>query len=209
MEKVPPKNLILLNPSEYFHALIEGAVESLKVDVTEHARVYLVNLLSHFISSENLFPPNAEGKPEDPALALQLASALEAESAEERRARLRKLGDFSLYIAGYFSHSLDRKLVDVDYYIDMGGSAYLEAANIPGRRAPLDVFRELGKRFPDMVDVLGQVSEESFIHQHRENDDKSLLRIYDLWAKTGSERLAKQLAKAGIQADLNIKKTKQ
>lgn len=210
MEKLAPKDVLLLKPTEYFNALIEGAITSLGISLSEHTRVYLVHLLEHFISSDNLFPRSATGKLQDQELALQLAAALEAEGVEERRARLRRLGDFSLYIAGYFSHSLEKKLVDVDYYIGMGGSAYLEAANLPGKQVTADVFGELGTKFPSMVDLLGQISEESFISHHSsENSPASLLRVYDLWTKTGSERLAQQLALAGIMADDQLKKTKQ
>ena len=37
---------------------------------------------------------------------------------------LKKLGDRSLYISGFFADSLQRKVVDVDYYAEMGGVAY-------------------------------------------------------------------------------------
>lgn len=210
MQKFSPKELLLINPAEYFHALLTGALEDLKIEVSEHAKFYLVNLLSHFISADNLFARNAEGKLEHPTLVLKLADAMNAESSEARRMRLKALGDCSLYIAGYFSHSLERKLVDVDYYIDMGGAAYTEAANIPGKLSVSEILGELGSRFPALVDVLGQVSEESFINQHAKSEDHdSLLRLYDLWAKTGSEKLAKQLALAGIVPEDNTKKSKQ
>src|SRR3989344_7658807 len=207
MEKLSPKELLLINPNEYFHALLTGALDELRVKLSEHAKFYVVHLLSHFISADNLFERNSEGKPEDPTLVLKLADAMSAAGAEVRRSRLKELGDCSLYIAGYFSHSLERKLVDVDYYIGMGGAAYTEAASIPGKMSTSEVFAELGSRFPALVDVLGQVSEESFLNQHSGDDHDALLRIYDLWSKTGSERLAKQLARAGILPE-DLKKTK-
>ena len=42
----------------------------------------------------------------------------------EQRARLRYLGDFSLFTSGFFSDSLSRRAVDVDYYVSMGEFAY-------------------------------------------------------------------------------------
>jgi hypothetical protein len=47
------------------------------------------------------------------------------------------------------------------------------------------------------VDALSQVSEESSFTR----DPDNLLRLYDLWAKTGSTRLAQKLTKAGIVLD--------
>jgi hypothetical protein len=144
--------------------------------------------------AENFFPTNAEGKPAS-TLTEQLGIALEETRPEQRALRLRQLGDFSLYVAGFFTDSLSRKLVDVDYYIGMGGAAYENVARLEEKRARAILFAELAGKFPQFVDVLAQVSEETGFQPDNSQD---LLRIYDLWSKTGSERLARQLAKAGI-----------
>lgn len=187
-------SILILNPGEYFQGAVSGAVASLKLDVSEHAQSYLVQLLGHYINMENFYPVDAAGRPAD-TLTQQLAAALEEESAEQRAKRLRQLGDFSLYVAGFFTDSLKRKLVDVDYYIGMGGAAYENVARLEEGRARSLLFLELAHNFPQFVDILGQISEETGFNPA---NDRDLLRVYDLWAKTGSERLAKQLAKAGI-----------
>ena len=56
-------------------------------------------------------------------LAFRLGRALET-GGSEQRARLRSLGDFSLFMSGFFSDSFRRSLVDVDYYKSMGEYAY-------------------------------------------------------------------------------------
>ena len=127
MAKNKMVSLIFLRPAEYFHGAIAGAMSSLNIKASDYARTYLANLLSQFISMDNLYPTDAEGRKTD-TLAMQLASALEEERSEKRAQRLRQMGDFSLYIAGFFSDSLNRKLVDVDYYIGMGGAAYENVA---------------------------------------------------------------------------------
>jgi hypothetical protein len=189
-------NILILNPSEYFHGAVDGALQELRVHASEHAKLYLVNLLSYFISYENLYPVSADGQRKD-TLTEKLAQALEEESAEAKAARFRQLGDYSLYIAGYFSDSLARKAVDVDYYIGMGGAAYEQVAALHLQRSRAEVFAELAMKFPLFVDVLAQISEETKL----KNGDNSqeLLRIYDVWSRTGSQRLAKQLSKAGIK----------
>ena len=40
-----------------------------------------------------------------------------------------RLGDVSLFIAGFFARSFARKLIDVDYHIAMGGNAYSSLAD--------------------------------------------------------------------------------
>jgi len=193
-----PKNnttgIIFLNPTEYFHGAVAGAVASLRLQVSEHAQHYLVQLLHGYISMDNFYPTDGEGNPAD-TLARQLAIALEAEASKERATRMRQLGDFSLYVAGFFSDSLSRKLVDVDYYIGMGGAAYENAAHLEDKRARSELFLELSHKFPSFVEVLAQISEETGFNPGNHRD---LLRVYDLWQKTGSEKLAKQLVKAGI-----------
>lgn len=192
----PNSSIIILNPVEYFHGAVTGAIASLKLEVSDHAQVYLVQLLGHYINTENFYPTDAEGKPAD-TLTQQLATALEEENSEARAKRMRQLGDFSLYIAGFFTDSLSRKLVDVDYYIGMGGAAYETVARMEERKSKAQLFLELSRKFPVFVDILSQISEETGFNP---SSHKDLLRVYDLWMKTGSDRLAKQLAKAGIVA---------
>jgi hypothetical protein len=150
--------------------------------------------MQRFINTENLYPVDSEGKPAE-TLTQQLAIALEEEKAEQRAFRLRQLGDHSLYVAGFFSDSLSRKLVDVDYYIGMGGAAYENVARLEDKKAKIDLFLELASKFSRFVDILSQISEETGF---RADNHQDLLRVYDLWLKTGSKKFANQLVKAGI-----------
>ncbi|MGZ3651691.1 MAG: hypothetical protein ACXVB9_12475 [Bdellovibrionota bacterium] len=202
-----PKNsttgIIFVNPNEYFQGAVSGAVANLRLQVSEHAQHYLVQLLGHFITTENLVPTDASGNPAD-TLTQQLALALEQAKAEQRAQRLRKLGDYSLYIAGFFSDSLSRKLVDVDYYIGMGCAAYENVAALEEKKNRAELFLELARKFPKFVEILAQISEETGFNPESHRD---LLRVYDLWVKTGSKKFANQLVKAGINPALPIKKT--
>jgi len=76
---------------------------------------------------------------------------MDAQSLGERRAALRKLGDAGSFISGLFADSLNRKLVDIDYYIAMGGSAYSYwhdlAKTDPEQSQHNCLFSELTKRF--------------------------------------------------------------
>jgi len=202
MAKNNTNNIIFLNPNEYFQGAVSGAVASLRVQVSEHAQHYLVQLLERFISMDNFYPTNGEGKPAD-TLTQQLAIALDEEKSTERAARLRKLGDFSLYVAGFFSDSLNRKLIDVDYYIGMGGAAYENAARLEAKKMRAEVLLELSHKFPKLVEVLGTISEESGFNP---DNHKDLLRVYDMWVKTGEKKFESRLVKAGIAPVTTIEK---
>jgi hypothetical protein len=87
---------------------------------------------------------------------------------------LRRLGDIALFIAGMFSPSLKRKVVGVDYYINMGGGAYDwlsdSLASTGDRSLDWKTFRELAENFQDMVFVLDDFAGNSGMRDAAEND---------------------------------------
>ena len=130
-------------------------------------------------------------------LAHMLADASEAPSPQQRDEALRRLGDVSLFIAGFFAQSFARKLVDIDYHIAMGGRAYGTLAdNLRGSlrgQAFAAVFLELAQKFQRLVDVLNEVAEMAYTHS-----DKDILRLYEIWLKTGSPRAFAILQRLGV-----------
>ncbi len=194
MKKVSTEMLVV-SPEEYFHQAVSSAISELKVETSDQAEAYVTNLLSHFISTDNLYPKcQSEDKEEETTLALRFLNALNDEFGQIDQEQFRQLGDFSLYIAGFFHESLKGKVVDISYYINMGRTAYRMVAQSPKYSSQNELFEELGDKFDSLVDVLGQVS----IEMNLRGDNKSLLKVYNMWVQTGSVRLEKQLAKAGI-----------
>ena len=130
-------------------------------------------------------------------LALMLAAALDAATVEERLFRLQRLGDISLFIAGFFADDLQHSVVDLDYYISMGGGAYsslsLQSRGTFKGRAFGPVFAELGAKFHRFVDVLNDVRSQA-----GSSRDTDVMRLYEVWLKTGSARAARLLRRAGV-----------
>jgi len=152
-------------------------------------------VLTLFARSEALYDSTPEGMRLRPLVAL-LGEALEATCRTERNRALQRLGDVSLFIAGFFAHSFAERLIDVDYAIGMGGRAYavLAEANSRGRARVLGaVFAELAEKFQPMVDALNEVSETSYTHS-----DRDILRLYEIWLKTGSARSYALLKRLGV-----------
>ncbi len=108
---------------DYFRTSIEGVISKQGVEVDLHATHYVVNLLTLFSRSEELYQDDGETYGLRP-LALMLADAAVAPSAMERNYSLQRIGDVALFIAGFFADSLVSKPVDIDYYIHIGGNAY-------------------------------------------------------------------------------------
>src|SRR6201992_2782359 len=184
------------NLREYFRDELHGALEKQQVVVEDQTEYYVVNLLTLFSRSEALYEKTSEGARLKP-LVVMLTEALEAPSSEDRIRGLQRLGDVSLFIAGFFAQSFARKLVDIDYHIAMGGRAYATLADAMSRgkaRVLGHVFAELADNFQPMVDALNEVSETSYTHS-----DKDILRLYEVWLKTGSKRCYEILKRLGVE----------
>jgi len=183
------------NLREFFRDELHGALEKQQVAVEDQTEHYVVNLLTLFSRSEALYENSPEG-PRLKPLVVMLSEALEAPSGEGRNRGLQRLGDVSLFIAGFFARSFARKLIDIDYHIAMGGRAYATLADTLSRgrsRVLGNVFGELAEKFQPMVDALNAVSETSYQHS-----DKDILRLYELWMKTGSRRCYDILKSLGV-----------
>jgi hypothetical protein len=180
-------------PMEYFKQMVEGALARQGIQSSEEATFYLVNLLSGFVCLDRSDNLSLTHEP----LAVRLAHALQTGGVRQREG-LRQVGDASLFISGFFAESLSRRLVDVDYYITLGGYAYGSL----GRRdedACADIFNELAEKFVRYVDVLAEVSERSTI-----GTNTDLLRLYERWLRTGSRRNGELLVERGIVPNASI-----
>jgi hypothetical protein len=175
------------SPAEYFRELVEAALQHQHVSVRGETSFYVVNLLAGFVHPDRL--PMAEARE---ALGIRLARALQA-AGEAQRDGLRQVGDLSLFTSGFFSDSLNRSLVDVDYYIQLGARAYGALARRRVTDTLGDVFDELSDNFPAFVDVLSEVSERSAL-----SSNSDLLRLYEKWLRTGSRRSGDLLVSRGI-----------
>lgn len=191
--------MLITNTSiqEYFHQAVSEAVVNQEINTSDEAVCYLVNMLTLFSRSEYLFEQTSDGVSLRP-LALIYADALNEPRVAERTKLLQRLGDTALFIAGVFTDSLNRKLVDVDYYIAMGGNAYSTVSDILRGVYRNDsakmMFKELTEKFTDFVDVLAEVGEKSKL-----SSNADVLRLYEIWIRTGSRRAAGQLRRLGIE----------
>ena len=182
---------------EFFHDSVNQAISNQHIEVSAETVFYLVNLLTVYSRSEHLFDKTENGIDLKP-LALIYADAVNQSNTLERARLLQRLGDTALFIAGVFTDSLNRKVVDVDYYIAMGGNAYstvsetLRGAYNNGSVKSL--FDELTEKFTEFVDVLNEVSDNANL-----STNSDILRLYEIWIRTGSKRAAGQLRRLGIE----------
>ena len=195
---MPPSDTGLLTVPdirEFFREALSTALEQQHLRVKDHTEHYVVNMLAMFSRSEALFEPGPDGARLKP-LAMLLVEAVETHDDERRFRTLQRLGDVALFVAGFLANGFPRRLVDIDYHIAMGGRAYGALALSPQRgprRALATVFAELEDKFQPLVDALNDISESAVTRTQRD-----VLRLYELWCKTGSRRAHRLLTRLGI-----------
>ena len=177
---------------EFFKELVDGALAHQHLAANELTAYYVVQLLASYVERR------AAGDLEEEPLGMRLARALDG-GGFQQRATLKQIGDCSLFISGFFADSLNRKLVDVDYYVSIGGHAYnalsrFETDTFAG------VFAELAEKFVAFVDVLTEVSERTSCASNTD-----LLRLYEKWLKTGSRHSSQLLIERGVVPNASIK----
>jgi hypothetical protein len=184
------------NLCDYFRTSIDAVIAQQGVEVDPHATHYVVNMMTLFSRSEELYDDDGDTRGLKP-LALMLADASDAPSAEHRNQLLQRIGDVALFISGFFVESLANKAVDIDYYIYMGANAYgslsEETRGTFRGKAFADVYRELATKFQILIDVLNEVRDSA-----RPDSDIDLLRTYEIWRKSGSQRAEKMLRRQGV-----------
>ncbi len=184
-------NSLFVSPNDYFREVVEHAFQQRNMKTFPMAEAYLVQLLGQYVNSDNLFEAQ-EGKKVNPMLAEMFLKAQTTQTIV-RIEMLKRLGDVSLYVSGLFGDSLNRKIVDIDYYADMGGQAYGSLAETIKEDTFRKVYSEYSERFLEFVDVLTLISQKVFLQ-----NNESLLRLYDRYLKTGSELARETLLEKGI-----------
>lgn len=167
---------------EFFHEVVTAALGTMQLEASEPCGWYLVTLLGDLTTTR---------LPDEP-LGVKLASA--GADQGQRVRDLKEVGDTSLVVAGFFAESLGRSLVDVDYYVSLGKSAYGQLArHLGGRGAAItEVYGELAANFPRFVDVLGQVK------KHIDFGHRDVMRLYESWLRTRDEWVEGKLREAGL-----------
>src|SRR5262245_58664640 len=170
----------------FFHEEVDRALKAQGVEASTLTEHYLVQLLTGY----------ARQPIDDAPLGVKLLEALGAQP-RQRREQLREVGVTSLFVSGFWSDSYGRRLVDVEYYIGLGGSAYGELARtgMGWTRDPFgDVFENLSENFARFVDVLSLVSRR----MTPSAAPQDIMKLYDRWIRTRSRWAQRRLAALGV-----------
>jgi len=184
--------LVETSAREWFREAITEVLSVRRIAVRQETEFYLVDLLTGFMASERLFVEQPDGTVREEPLALILLRAMAADR-RERAAHLKRLGDTSLFVSGFFGDSLARSAVDAGYYRAMGERAYGALADGERSQTLAGLYGELSRRFESFVDCFAEIAELADLESNR-----GLVRLYERFQLTRSERVAEKLRARGV-----------
>lgn len=181
--------------NEFFLEVVDDALKQRRVTATPTAKEYLVGLLADFAR-----PSKTAGETLDRPLTLLLDEALHTPELGERFERLRTLGDGVLYSSGFFADHFEARGVDPRYVMGIGQRAYASAGSLlktpTEGESTLEVFEELADKFGIFVGVVAEVADATIAKGVA--GSRGVLKLYERWLKTGSDRLADALTTHGL-----------
>lgn len=188
------KSFVFISPEEHFAEVVKEAFDHRQVKSQPHIQAYLVQLLKFYLDSRNLHGPVFEESSENPpeTFAEMYLQAINAETTKKKEL-MRAVAERTLYLTGFFSDSFQRKIVDIDYYVEIGSAAYSNLSSWTKQDTLATVYATFSKRFQDYVEVLNYVSEKSQIQA-----DQNVLRLYDRYLRTGSDLAREKLTELGV-----------
>ena len=175
-------------PQQFFQEKITAAKTKNNITIDSDVEFYLVALLCDFIQPAQRSPHLQQL---DTPLALFLKETLEA-PVHEQLSRFKILGDMSLYMCGYFQESFNRRVIDIDYYITIGSTAYRTTATRISNSSR-DVYEKLSHNFAQLVDIVAEVAVVP-----AQSHVVDILATYDRWTRSNSQRLLQILLELGI-----------
>lgn len=177
----------------FFEEVVSEALDRKKIKIQPVVSNYLVDLLKRYLITENLFDSeDGSGRKRRSTLAEMFLKSSHLSPAQ-RVETLKRLGDTSLYISGFFAPSLQRKVVDVSYYVDMGMSAYGTLAEMVREDTFAAVYSEMERKFTEFVDAFSFISLQTMSRQPAD-----LMTLFSLYLETGSEWAHQEILKQGV-----------
>lgn len=166
---------LVVNPhaTAQWHALVKEAEKHNGVQFDEEIESYLVFMLMRYTER-----PELAAK----VMALDYLESL-LSHGNEKRQRMRDVGDQCLLFSGLFPRRAERRRVSIAYYVNLGRSAYQSVADV-AQNTMATMFSQLANSFVELMDVLQAMRS---MHDAA-NESLDPIQAYELWRDTGSQR---------------------
>jgi hypothetical protein len=185
---------IILSSKDFFAQELEDACAKRKLETPPRVKTYLVGLLEFYLDARNLHDEAIDeaGNKKPTTLAEMFLLAQNSEPST-RFELLKKLGDRSLYLSGFFAESFSRKIIDIDYYVEMGETAYGQLSSLARKDVASQVYSVISNRFMEFSDLLQCISQ-----RNQTLSDQGILKLYDRYIRTGSDLAREELLRRGV-----------
>lgn len=136
---------LILHPTDMsqWHALVYEAQANTQLILTETTESYLVFLLMRFSQTTQLM---------ESVIAMDFLEAMNG-SGKRRVELLQDVGDKSLLLCGLFPGIANKRRVGLDYFSEIGQSAYLTVSELHHREFA-DLYLQLSDQFTNMQQIL-------------------------------------------------------
>lgn len=183
------KLLTSSTPIALWRDIIHDAEAACDVPLNEELESYLVFLMVRYTDKPEIIKK---------IVATDLLQGIHL-SQNQRDLALQEVGDRCLLLSGLFPFLMQKRLVKMSYYVDLGRGAYDTIS-----KKEDDLYQLLAKQFVQLMDVLQCVRNYS-----QDFPDLLPIQAFELWNETGSQRafnLLKQYTSGIPLSDPNSKK---
>lgn len=171
--------VLLLQPTTtaQWQSLVRDAESSSNLRLNKELESYLVFLLGYY----NHRPDIASS-----VFAKEFLTGM-AEKCARKRECLREVGDKCLLFAGFFPEQAEKKHVKINYFVELGQSAYIQVASL-SKAASATLYNALSYDFISLMEILHTIRGFSY-----PVNDLTPLQALELWTDVKSKRALKAL----------------
>jgi len=148
-----------------WQSLVLEAQTASHIDLTEDLQSYLVFLLMRYLY---------EGQLLERPIALDFLDTLH-QSGRLQQHNLQDVGDKCLIVSGFFPGLAERRLVQINYFVNMGQGAYSALSYLSGKPNER-LFKDLSSGFMPLVDILRTMRGLS-LDEHQSGDRARFMEI--------------------------------
>lgn len=156
-----PKTSLVIETSlqPFFYDQLQ-AVNRKSTHAMPNETIYYLSLVMDKLGDSSKYFETIDGKVRNKILGIKLLEASQL-SKEKRKAVIRDVGETALILCGYFSDSLNRKIVDAKYYQDVGTIAYEQLNSfVPSAYDVPSFFKKLANNFNHVTNLITLVSRD-------------------------------------------------
>ncbi len=139
-----------------------------------------------------LFDKAEDGKAVSKMLSEQFFESQGLDTATKIQ-KLKKLAETTLYVSGFFASSLNKKLVNQSYYIQIGAMVYANLSTVVEPKPKSNLYAHLANHFLNYADLLTEISQKANIQ--KSND---VLEMFGRYLDSGSVWAEKLLIQNGV-----------